>query len=89
MNNSIKTSLVALAMAALIAGPVSANVPTQSIAGAVNSAITTGNVNVRVENGTATLFGWVEDAHTEQAVKRAALQFDNVDRVVDQITISN
>jgi osmotically-inducible protein OsmY len=76
-------------MAAMLAGPVSANMPKQSIAGAVNSAVTTGNVNVRVENGTATLFGWVEDANTEQAAKSAALKFDNVDRVVDMITISN
>jgi len=89
MNNTIKTSLAALAMAAMLAGPVSANMPKQSIAGAVNSAVTTGNVNVRVENGTATLFGWVEDANTEQAAKSAALKFDNVDRVVDMITISN
>ena len=87
--NTIKTALVALALSAAVAGPAASNVSGQSIDGAVRSAITTGNVNVKVEDGVATLFGWVEDRSTENAAKRAALSFDNVDSVVDLISVSN
>jgi len=87
--NTIKTALVALALSAAVAGPAAANTSGQSISGAVQSAISTGNVNVKVEDGVATLFGWVEDHTTENAAKRAALSFDNVDSVVDLIFVSN
>ena len=86
---TFKTALVALALSAAIAGPVAADVSGQSIQGAVRSAITSGNVNVKVEDGVATLFGWVEDRYTENKVKRAVLSFDHVDSVVDWIAISN
>lgn len=89
MKATIKTALTVLALTAAVAGPAAANVSGQSIDGAVRSAITSGNVNVSVENGVATLFGWVEDIPTENAAKRAALSFDNVDSVVDLITVSN
>lgn len=89
MKTSIKTVLIALSLTAAVAGPAAANVTGQTIDGAVRSAITSGNVNVSVENGVATLFGWVEDSSTENAAKRAALSFDNVDSVVDLITVSN
>jgi len=87
--NTIKTALVALALSAAVAGPAAANTSGQSISGAVQSAISTGNVNVKVEDGVVTLFGWVEDHNTENAAKRAALSFDNVDSVVDLIFVSN
>ena len=86
---TIKTALVALALSAAIAGPTAADVSGQSIQGAVRSAVTNGNVNVKVEDGVATLFGWVEDRHTENKVKRAALSFDNIDSIVDRIVVSN
>lgn len=89
MKTSIKTALTAFALTAIVAGPAAANITGQSIDGAVRSAITSGNVNVSVDNGVATLFGWVEDATTENAVKKAALSFDNVDSVVDLITVSD
>jgi osmotically-inducible protein OsmY len=54
----------------------------------VRSAVSDGNVNVVVENGVATLFGWVDSQYTETAAKQAALSFDNVDSVVDRIVIS-
>ena len=88
MNTSIKSLLAVVALSAAVAAPASANISGQSIQAAVNSAITSGNVNVRVDDGIATLFGWVEDKTTEEAAKRAALSFDNVDRVVDLI-VSN
>jgi len=88
MKMSLKTALTALALSAAIAGPAAANVPAQSIDGEIRSAITNGNVNVTVKDGVATLFGWVEDHQSEQAAKQAALSFDNVDKVVDLITVS-
>jgi len=88
MNTTIKTALTALALTAAIAGPAAANVGTQAINAEVRSAISGGNVNVVVENGVATLFGWVEDHQAEQAAKQAALSFDSVDSIVDRITVS-
>ena len=88
MKTSIKTALTALALTAVIAGPAAANLSGQSIEGAVRSAVSDGNVNVVVENGVATLFGWVDSQYTETAAKQAALSFDNVDSVVNRIVIS-
>jgi len=88
MNTAIKTALTAFALSAAIAGPAAANVGTQTINAEVRSAITSGNVNVVVNEGVATLFGWVEDHQAEQAAKQAALSFDNVDSIVDLITVS-
>ena len=88
MKTSIKTALTAIALTALVAGPAAANLSGQSIEGAVRSAVTNGNVNVVVDNGVATLFGWVDSSHTETAAKQAALSFSNVDTVVDRITVS-
>jgi len=88
MKTSIKTALTALVLTVAVAGPAAANVPAQSIDGEIRSAITNGNVSVSVNDGVATLFGWVEDHQSEQAAKQAALSFDNVDRVVDLITVS-
>jgi len=42
-----------------------------------------------IEDGVATLFGWVDSQHTENAAKQAALSFDNVDSVRDLIAVSN
>lgn len=89
MNTSIKSALTALVLTAIVAAPAAANVSGQSIDGAIRSAITTGNVSVVVNDGVATLFGWVEDQSTENAAKRAALAFDNVDSVIDRISVSN
>lgn len=89
MKTFTKTALTALALTAIVAGPAAANVTGQSIDGAIRSAITSGNVSVSVENGVATLFGWVEDGATENAVKQTALSFDNVDSVVDLISVSD
>ena len=88
MKTSIKTALTALALTAVVAGPAAANLSGQSIEGAVQSAVTSGNVNVVVDNGVATLFGWVDSYSTENAAKQAALAFDNVDSVRDLITVS-
>ena len=89
MKTSIKTALTTLALTALITGPAAANFSGQSIEGAVRSAVSNGNVNVTVEDGVATLFGWVDSQHTENAAKQAALSFDNVDSVRDLIAVSN
>jgi len=76
------------ALTAAIAGPAAANVSTQAINAEVRSSFTGGNVNVVVNDGVATLFGWVEDHQAEQAAKQAALSFDGVDSIVDRITVS-
>lgn len=90
MKISLKSAAATLIIAGIMTGPAFALVPTQSIQGAVQSAISgSGTINVTVKDGVATLFGHVDDAHSEQAVKQAALQFDNVDRIIDLITTTN
>lgn len=88
MKTSIKTTLAVLALTAVVAGPVSANISGQPLQGAVGSAVTEGNVNVNVDDGVATLFGWTGTQIEADAAKRAALSFDNVDSVVDLITVN-
>jgi len=90
MKMSLKTAVTSLIIAGVMTGPAFALAPTQNIQGAVQSAISgSGTVSVTVRDGVATLFGHVDDSNSEQAVKQAALQFDNVDRIVDLITTTN
>ncbi|MEE9322316.1 MAG: BON domain-containing protein [Granulosicoccus sp.] len=90
MKISLKSVVASLIIAGAMTGPAFALVPTQSIQGAVQSAISGGgNINVTVKDGVATLFGHVDDAYSEQAAKQAALRFDNVDRIIDLVTTTN
>lgn len=88
MKTSIKAIFAALALSLVFAGPSVAEESEQPIDGAVRSAITGGNVNVSVENGVATLSGWVESQQEKQAALRVAISYESVDSVVDLITVS-
>lgn len=89
MKNSIKNTLLALTLSVLVIGTASGETTGQSLHGAVQSAVTTGNVNLSLDNGVVTLFGWVDSTYTKQAVKRVAMSFDNVTSIIDLISVSN
>ncbi len=85
MNAFARQALVALALSsALVAGPASA-ITTGSLQGDVQSAISgSGNVNVTVNDGVATLTGNT-DALSRAAAARAALNDPSVDSVINLI----
>ncbi len=89
MTNIIKRTVQALALAVLLTGPAAADTSGQSLKGAVQSAVTTGNVNLSLDNGVVTLFGWVDSSYTKQAVRRAAMSYEGVTSIIDLISISN
>jgi len=89
MNTSIKSTIAAIVLSAAFAGTATAKVPAQSLQGTVQSVLGgSGQVQVKLNNGVATLFGYVDNASTEQAVKRAASNYPGVERVIDLITES-
>ncbi len=90
MKMSIRTLAVALVLVGMTAGPASAMLSSQSLSGTVQAALTgSGNVNVVVRDGVATLSGWVDDSYNKQSVIRAALNTDGVESVIDLISQSN
>ena len=52
----------------------------------MQSAVSGGNVNVRLVDGVATLSGHVDGASTKIKVRQAALANADVERVVDLVT---
>lgn len=76
--------LAAFVLTASIAAPLSANISTGNISQDVQSALgSSGSVNVFVRDGVATLTGNVGDAQDRHRIRRAALAFDGIERVVD------
>ena len=88
MNAFTKQALAAVALsAALVAAPASA-ITTGSLYGDVQSAVSgSGNVNVSVSDGVATLTGNA-DQISKVAAGRAALNSPGVERIVNLIDAS-
>ena len=87
MNAFVKQAFAAATLATALAGPASA-ITTGSLYGDVQSAISgSGNVNVSVTDGVATLTGNA-DALSKAAAARAAQSSPEVDRVVNLIDAS-
>lgn len=79
-----RTLLVtALAATAALAAPASAS-DADDLRRQIQSSLSEGNVNVVVDDGTATLTGDT-DSISRAAAERAALASDEVDRVVNLI----
>lgn len=53
----------------------------------VQSAVSSGNVNVYLNDGTAILTGRVDSAYDFQAAARAALRYEGVDQVINHIYV--
>jgi len=83
----MKLSHIALtiALATAVAGPAAAMVSANDVTGSINQAVTSGNVHVVVDGSEATLFGWVDDAHSKQAAAQAALSLNGIDSVRNRI----
>lgn len=88
---SIRNSIAAatFVIATSFASIASANISTGSIGIDVQSAVSDGNVSVVVKDGTATLFGVVESRVDANAAERAASSFTGIDKVINNITVSN
>lgn len=83
-----KRALAALALAAVVAGPATAMTVKGDVYSNVRNAISgSGNINVTVSDGIATLTGNAE--HLDRvAAQRAALKSEGVTRVVNLIDAS-
>ncbi len=89
MKNVIKMTLMVLTLSVMSFGTAHSNTSGQTLRGAIQSAVSNGNVNYCVDNGVITLFGWVDNTVTRQKVARTALSFDEVTSVIDLITVSS
>ncbi|NND93120.1 MAG: BON domain-containing protein [Granulosicoccus sp.] len=82
-------ALSTLVLAAVLSGSAAANLSTGSIGTDVQSAIGTGSVSVRVNDGVATLFGITETKVDSNAAERAAANFEGIDSVINLVTVTN
>ena len=86
MNARHLLAAAALVAATAVAAPAAATISTGNLGVDVQSALGNGgNVNVRLVDGVATLYGNVDGADTKAKVRQAALANDRVERVVDLI----
>jgi len=81
------TLAAVLALAAIAAGPAAASLSTGNLALDVQSALSSGgNVSVSLDDGVATLSGYVHSASDAAKVNQAALAHGDVEQVVDLIS---
>lgn len=85
MNTLLKTIIAAGALVTVSATPAFAAVPGQSLQGAVQSALSGGNVSVFLKDGVATLVGRTDDTQEKYQVLSAARNFEGVEQVRDLI----
>lgn len=83
----MKISTAAFIALTLAAGTASAMTHPASVAQQVNSAYTNGTVNVHLNGSTATLVGHVDSALDVSQIVQAALATDEVNKVINLISI--
>lgn len=91
-SSATSPSLLNIVLAsALLASTLSACTPAAfgkpSLAIEVQSAVSSGNVNVRLIDGVAVLTGRVSSAYDANAAVRAAARHEGVDSVIDHIYV--
>lgn len=74
-------------LAILLSGCTAAAFGKPSLAIEVQSAVSSGNVNVRLLDGTAILTGRVASAYDANAAVRAAARYEGVERVDNRIFV--
>lgn len=84
----LKPTLIAFSLIAALTGCATINLADQAIKQAVRSTVSVGNISVSIDNGVATIFGWVETQTMADTAKRTALSFDQVNSVIDLISIN-
>jgi len=90
MKTSIKTIAAAIALSAVVAGPVFAMVPQSDVRQDVMSAVGgDSNVSAFVNGDTVTITGYFGDAGDRYLAHQAALANDGVEKVIDLSTVNN
>ncbi len=90
MKMPIRTLVAAVALSAMFAGSAFAMVSPRSLSSEIQSAVNgSGNVNVVVRAGVATISGYVNDHLTKSQVERVARNAPGIDRVINLVTSSN
>jgi len=87
MNISVNSAIASIAYASYSSGTATAKyIPTQSLASTVQSTLGgAGQVKVSLEDGIATLVGYVYDPYIGDEIKIAVMNYPGVDHVVDRI----
>lgn len=79
--------LLAGILATTLSGCTAAAFGKPSLGIEVQSAVSSGNVNVHLIDGTAILTGHVNSVYDSQAAERAARRYEGVDQVINHIYI--
>jgi hypothetical protein len=87
--NSLSTPTLVLTIAMTGTATAAANLSTGSLGTDVLSAIGSGNVCVILQDGVATLTGIVETQVDANAAMTAAVRFQGVRKVINQISVSD
>lgn len=87
MKRSYISASAAIALGTALFASTAFAIPTDCIVSDVMSATGgNGQVNVAVNGSTVTLTGYADNASVAYAARRAALQHDEIDRVIDLIS---
>lgn len=89
MNNSVKSTLAVLSLAALVAAPASAKLTPQLTDVSAQSATINTELNSIDIEGAALLFGWTDSQIAANAEQLATLSFDDVDKLAKLFTARN
>ena len=81
------TVLSAILLATTQSGCTAAAFGKPSLALEVQSAVSSGSVNVQLRDGTAILTGRVESSYDALAAVRAAARYEGVDQVINHIYV--
>jgi len=87
MNISVNSAIASIAYTSYSGSTATApNIPTQSLSSTVQSTLGgSGQVKVSLEDGVATLVGYVYDSYIGDEVKLAVMNYPGVDHVIDRI----
>lgn len=89
MKTYMTTGSAALALVAALATSNASALSTGNLAADVVSAVGgDGHVSISIDGRTATLSGYVENAMVARAARRAALEHDEIDEVIDLLSRS-
>ena len=83
----LATGILTTLLATTLTGCTAAAFGKPSLALEVQSAVSSGNVNVHLVDGTAILSGHVNSSYDSMASERAAARYEGVDHVINHIFV--
>lgn len=86
-SKALTTGVLTMLLVTALSGCTAAAFGKPSLALEVQSAVASGNVNVRLVEGTAILTGHVRDYYDSLAAERAAARYTGVDQVINRIYV--